>query len=207
MNTFGSITGLSDKNIYLVYYTILASAFIFMLVRRGPKMSQVLKHSAAWLGIFFIISIGYVYQNILRDVLSTLKSHLMPYSANENKDGSVSFIADQNSHFQIEALVEGKPIRFMVDTGATRTTLTVEDAQSLGINTNHLSYDQLTDTANGSVYVAKIRLSEIKIGDIIVNDVRASVSKTMDGYSLLGMSFLEKLKGYKVEGNRLTLLN
>jgi aspartyl protease family protein len=200
-------TNFGDKNMRLIYLTIMATALIFTLVRSGLRIPQLLKYSSAWLGIFCVIFLGYVYQNTLSDVLATLKNHLMPYAGKENSDGSVSFIRDQNGHFQIEALVEGKPIRFMVDTGATRTTLTVEDAESLGINTQNLSYDQLTHTANGSVYVAKIRLSDIKIGPIVVLAVRASVIKNMDGCSLLGMSFLEKIKGYKVEEDRLTLVN
>jgi aspartyl protease family protein len=63
------------------------------------------------------------------------------------------------------------------------------------------------ETANGSIYAARIRLSEIKIGPIVIPNIPASVNKNMNGYSLLGVSFLEKLKGYKVEGNRLTLWN
>jgi len=197
----------ADNNIYIIYYVILLSMLVLTLFSGRFKVSQALKYIVGWAGIILVILVGYVYQDILENVFLRLKSTLVPYDAVTNEDNSVSVTLDQNGHFQMNAFVEGKPIRFMVDTGATRTVLTQQDAQKLGIDPNKLDYNRPTETANGVVYDAAIRLSEIRIGTIVVRDVRASISQNMTGQSLIGMSFLNKLKGYKVEGNRLTLWN
>lgn len=198
---------ISDKSLYIIYFSILITFLVFTLFSGRLKLSQALKYALIWLGIFSFVFLGYAYQDLLLQGWSQVKGELMPYSAIEHKDGSVSFTRAEDGHFHIEALVEGKPVRFMVDTGATRTILTLDDAQRLGIDQNNLTYNQLTETANGKVFDAAIRVSEMKVGPIIIRNIRASVSRNMEGYSLLGMSFLEKLKGYKVEGNRLTLWN
>ena len=61
-------------------------------------------------------------------------------------------------------------------------------------------------TANGTTFVAPIRLNAIKLGDIVVNDIRAAVSKPGElDQGLLGMSFLDRLNSYSVSGDLMTL--
>lgn len=109
------------------------------------------------------------------------------------------------SQFLVQALVNGKAIEFMVDTGATHVVLRPEDAKKLGFNEGELEFSQRAITAGGIVSFAKIILDEIKIGQLTVSDVVAGVSKKSMGMrvSLLGMSFLRRLRGYEVVGKRL----
>ena len=113
--------------------------------------------------------------------------------------------AARNGHFIVEATVNGHEIRFLVDTGATDVALRREDARRLGFDPDLLRYDREYRTANGVTRAASVTLREVGIGQISMRDVAASVSEGELQISLLGMSFLSRLEGYEVRGDRLIL--
>jgi len=200
---FPHVIDSSENRMYLTRSILVLSLLIPTVFHLG--LARALKYGAAWGGICFIVIVSHSYKEELNSMLTRVKAQLLPFSATANTDGSVTFIRANDGHFHIEALVNGTPIHFMVDTGATRTTLTPQDAQRLGIDPDTLSYNQLVNTANGEAFTASVRLFKIKVGPIVLDDIGASVSKNMSGPSLLGMNFLNKMKGFKVEGERLTV--
>ena len=107
----------------------------------------------------------------------------------------------------IEAKTGGVNVRFMLDTGASRVVLSRDDAARLGIQVNTLTFSQPTMTANGLVLSAPLTLPSLTIGPIQVYNISAAVHGGELDHSLLGMSFLEKIKGYKVSNGMLTLQN
>lgn len=113
--------------------------------------------------------------------------------------------AGPHGHYVIEAMVNGRPVTFLVDTGATEIVLTLDDARRLGFEPRTLRYTQRFRTANGEVRGAPVRLREIRIGQLQLYDLQASVNEAPLGISLLGMSFLERLAGYEVRDGRLVL--
>jgi aspartyl protease family protein len=108
-------------------------------------------------------------------------------------------------HFLIEARVNGVPVDFLVDTGASDIVLTLADAERLGLQPETLRFTQRFATANGEVRGAPVVLREIRIGQFSLFDMPASVNEAPLRVSLLGMSFLERLHGYGVEDGRLIL--
>jgi aspartyl protease family protein len=124
-------------------------------------------------------------------------------SADEAWDHVVE--AGTHGHFVIEAVVNGEPIRFLVDTGASDVVLTPEDAEALGFAQRRLDFSLRYNTANGVVRAAPVSLREVRIGQFSLYDVQAAVNEAPLGISLLGMSFLERLAGYQVDDGRLAL--
>ncbi|MBX9804598.1 MAG: TIGR02281 family clan AA aspartic protease [Alphaproteobacteria bacterium] len=186
------------------FYSILLLCLLvpsFFLHREFP---HALKSAAAWVGIFLVLFVGYSYHEDLGSVWERLKSNLLPFAGTQHSDGSITFTRAEGGHFYVEALVNGTPIHFMVDTGATRIALTQEDAKRAGFDVDNLPYSELIHTANGDTMAAPVYLNEFKIGPIVMTDLSASVNKNLSTHSLLGMNFLKKLKGFKIEGNRLT---
>jgi len=118
---------------------------------------------------------------------------------------TVTFRTRQNGHYFVEAQVNGTPIRFLVDTGATDVMLTAADARRAGINPNALNYTRRVQTANGMILNAPVVLTRVSIGPIEVENVHGSVNQADSGMSLLGMSFLGRLSGYEVRDGALTL--
>lgn len=118
---------------------------------------------------------------------------------------SVRLKAERGGHFFVTARVDGVPVRFMVDTGATVVALTGADARRVGLTANDRERAETHWTANGSVRVAPVRLKEVAVGSIVIRDVDAVVNERMDGISLLGMSYLRRLAGFSVQGDELLL--
>ena len=119
---------------------------------------------------------------------------------------STEIRADALGHFFTTAEIEHRPIKVLVDTGASTVALSYEDAEEAGLRPRTLNFDSVTYTANGKVGVARITLGRVQIGNIVVRDVDAVVlpKGAFDG-TLLGMSFLNKLSRFKVEDGRLHL--
>jgi clan AA aspartic protease (TIGR02281 family) len=113
--------------------------------------------------------------------------------------------AGAHGHFVIDAVVNGVPISFLIDTGASEVILTPDDAVALGFAPHRLDFSRRFRTANGIVRAAPVKLREVRIGQFSLYEVDAAVNEASIGISLLGMSFLERLQGYRVDDGRLIL--
>jgi len=113
--------------------------------------------------------------------------------------------AGSHGHFVIDAVVNGVPLTFLLDTGASEIVLTLDDARQLGFLPQSLEFSQRFRTANGEVRGAPVRLRELRIGQFSLYDLDASVNEAPLAISLLGMSFLDRLNGYQVKDGRLIL--
>jgi clan AA aspartic protease (TIGR02281 family) len=115
-----------------------------------------------------------------------------------------AFSAGPNGHFVLEAEVNRAPVRFLVDTGASLVFLTPDDARAAGIDPRELEYTQLVGTGNGFTRAAPVVLREVRIDDLSLDNVRAAVLDNL-GQSVLGMSFLGRLRGFEMHAGSLTL--
>jgi clan AA aspartic protease (TIGR02281 family) len=111
---------------------------------------------------------------------------------------------DQRGHVALTAMVNGAPVRFLVDTGASRVTLTAEDARAAGIDPGRLVFNQRSQTANGLAREAPVTLREIRIDRLSIDNVSAAVNENLT-VSLLGMSFLRRLKSFEMRDGALTI--
>lgn len=112
---------------------------------------------------------------------------------------------DPRGHYWVEALLNGEPVSFIVDTGASDVILAPGDARRLGFRVEQLRFDRRYGTANGEIQGAAVRLRELRIGQQSVYDLDAVVVDAPLGVSLLGVDFLRRLDGYEVRDGRLVL--
>lgn len=124
-------------------------------------------------------------------------------------DGAVAGVALQagrNGHFFVNALMDGRALPMMVDTGASSCAFSEEDAERIGIRVRPDDFSRVWNTANGTVRVAPIRIAVLQVGSITVRDVEAVViPRGRLTTSLLGMSFLKRLRDFSVSGGTMTL--
>ena len=110
-----------------------------------------------------------------------------------------------DGHYWAEAKVDGKAVRFLVDTGATAVSLTLEDARRLGIDTARLDYVYDVITADGKTRAAAVKLASISIAGAQVRNVDALVIEKGLNASLLGMSYLGRLHSFEATQSALIL--
>jgi aspartyl protease family protein len=107
--------------------------------------------------------------------------------------------------FYVDATVNGAPVRFLVDTGATTVVLTPEDAHRAGIMPEDTHFNVKADTANGGAAMAWVTLDHVNVAGTSAQGLRAAVAGTGLGVSLLGQSWLSQLDSVTIEGDRMTL--
>lgn len=131
----------------------------------------------------------------------------MQASASEHEaTGAAASIAKAaDGHFWAEADVDGRRVRFLVDTGASAVALTVEDARRLGLDPATLDYEYGVQTASGQARAARVELDSISVAGARVDDVEAFVIESGLETSLLGMTYLGRLSRFEATRSALIL--
>ena len=113
---------------------------------------------------------------------------------------------DARGHFETEGRINGQPIDFMVDTGASTIALNETSAASFGLRPSPGDYKVSVSTANGTVKAARTQIAMVDIGGLVVRDVDALVLPD-DALSenLLGLSFLSRLKRFEYANGTMVL--
>jgi aspartyl protease family protein len=115
-----------------------------------------------------------------------------------------SYRAERGNQFFLPGSVNGTPVRFLLDTGATFVALTAGDATRLGYDLSKLSWNKAMQTANGISHDAEVTLADIRLNRIIEYNVPAIVMR-QGNISLLGMSFLSRLRTWQISDGVLTI--
>ena len=117
---------------------------------------------------------------------------------------SVTLAADARGHFFADAAVNGIPMRFVIDTGATAVALSAADASRLGIDW-HNGARRTMQTANGATTGYLVKLDKVRVGSIELHDVDGVVLEQGMGVGLLGMTFLNRVD-MRRDGDTMTLI-
>ncbi len=114
--------------------------------------------------------------------------------------------ADSRGHFNVTARMNGRKVDVLVDTGATTVAINRSTARRLGIRLSPSDFKYEVSTANGKVKAASATIDRIQIGRVSANNVRAAIlpDRSLDG-TLLGMSFLNEMKSFKISNGELVL--
>jgi aspartyl protease family protein len=129
-----------------------------------------------------------------------------PDALARNAPASVRIRRGADGAFVANSEVNGEAMAMLIDSGAATVVLRQSDAEKAGIDMSNLTFDTPLKTANGTSYLAAARLKSVRVGPLIIEDVEALVAKpgTLNE-SLLGMSFLRRLRSYVVTGDFVTL--
>lgn len=130
-----------------------------------------------------------------------------PAAVESSSDGDAEATIGKGAdgHFWADATVDGRSVRFLVDTGATTVALTMSDARNLGLDPDTMSYTYTVMTANGAAPAAPVRLGVVSIGRAEVSNVQAFVLQSGLETSLLGMSYLGRLSKFEATPDSMVL--
>ena len=210
----GTLSGLESGDI-----AILASGLALLVFLGFPllgdysgRLGQAAKDFLTWTALALVLVTGYSYREELAPILSRVTGELTPagtaHSISNARTGerAVRIRRVSGGHFLAKTQVHGVVVRMIVDTGASTVVLSQRDAMRIGIDVRGLKYLVPVQTANGSTYAARVQLRDINVGVVGLNRVEALVAKPGALHqSLLGMSFLSRLRSYEFSGDFLTL--
>ncbi|WP_340243700.1 retropepsin-like aspartic protease family protein [Sulfitobacter pontiacus] len=187
----------TGRLIYLIVLMAMVAGWFFMQSRQG--WNKTLQQVAVWTMIFTGVAAGYgLWEDINRQ-------GDIPRQAYEASTGSVTLPRARDGHYYLTATINGTPLRFVVDTGATDMVLTRADAEAAGLSPDSLNYLGRASTANGEVRTAYVRLDEVELGGVRDTDVPAVVNEGEMRQSLLGMGYLQRWGRIEITNGELIL--
>jgi aspartyl protease family protein len=139
----------------------------------------------------------------LRAAKAEAPMRLTVAEASTNTAGAILKSAD--GHYWADGRVNGAPIRFLVDTGATAVALTPADAERLGFRLKDLVYGYKVITAGGQTRAAAVKLASVTVAGAKLEDVDALVIEKGLDTSLLGMTYLGRLSSFEATQQALIL--
>lgn len=189
----------SDNIAQLAYLGALALVLggAFLLSSR-LKLSQTLQMAAIW-ALIFVGAIAVV------GLWGDLQDDLYPTQTRFDAEGAITIPRSRDGHYHLTLEINGAPIDFIVDTGATDIVLNRVDAATAGLAPDDLLFLGRAATANGEVRTAAVRLDTVAIGPHTDTNVRAVVNDGDLWQSLLGMGYLQKWGSIQISDNQMTL--
>lgn len=204
----GGTAEASDEQFQLAYLTIFGAGMILagtikLIFRAG---GEGLRHVVSWVCVIGIFVTGWAYRDDIRELHERIMGEKVPSVALARSGGEAELRRAWDGHYRADALINGTPMRLLVDTGASMVLLPYESVAKVGLDPEKLSFSVPVTTANGRSTVAPIKIASIQVGDIEVTNVTAAVAQPGRlKMGLLGMSFLDQLNESVFQGDRLIL--
>ena len=184
---------------YKVGLLVLVSGAVLTIFRQN--FSQALMQAMFWVAFAFALVLLYTYRFQLHDVGERVLAELVPGHA-VTRGRTVELARTNSGDFRIRAEVNGVTVAMVLDTGASAVVLTHEAAKSAGLPTEFIKYTVSVETANGHTLAAPVTLDRVAVGGIVERQVGALIAQPGQlRTSLLGMSFLNRLRSFEVEGS------
>jgi aspartyl protease family protein len=200
----GSLTELDLSSLAVKLVAIIfVGALVLALFRE--RFSHALESALVWVVIALLLVVGYSYRFELREVSDRVMAELFP-GRTVTRGRVVEIARVREGNFPLVAQVNGAQVAMMLDTGASSVVLTHEAARAAGLPLEVLSYSVSVDTANGRSRAAPVTLDSLAVGGIVERAVPALIAQPGQlRTNLLGMTFLNRLEGWEVRGDRLMM--
>ncbi|WP_299498888.1 TIGR02281 family clan AA aspartic protease [uncultured Roseobacter sp.] len=182
--------------IYLILLGLMVVSWFFTQNRQS--MNKTLQQAALW-GFIFLGAIA--AYGLWDDISQTVRPQQSVFA----EQGKIVVPRSADGHYYIAAEVNGAPVQFVLDTGATEIVLTREDAEAVGLAPETLNFTGRAMTANGEVRTAPVRLDRVQLGPATDENVTAVVNGSEMSQSLLGMTYLQRWGKIEITGGELTL--
>jgi aspartyl protease family protein len=172
---------------------------------RRFNLSEKLRHLAVWVALVSVLVVGFTYRAELSDVGRRVRAELIPAYAVRTSPHEMVLTQGEGGGFFVMGQVNGAPVRFLIDTGASDIVLSPDDARRAGVDLAALNYSGVYETANGAGRGARVTADSLTVGQIQLSGVGMTVNQAPMSASLLGMTFLRRLDAFEVRGRTLIL--
>ena len=185
-------------SLYLLMAIMLVAG---TLISRREKFARLATITLAWIAIFGAGFVLFTFRDDLGYVAHRLKAEATGEPVVQGHEVRIPMAID--GHFWVEGSLNGRRIKFLVDSGATMTTIGRETAEAAGVEVS-ANRGQVVRTGNGMLRVATGRAENLAIGPIDRSNVGLHIADHED-LNVLGMNYLSTLERWGVEGRWLIL--
>ncbi len=185
-------------SLYLLMALMLVAG---SLIARRERFAKLMTFALAWIAIFGAGFVLFTFRDDLGYVAQRLRSEASGEPVVEGQQIRIPMAID--GHFWVEASLNGTRVKFLVDSGATMTTIGRATAEAAGVTVS-ANRNQVVRTGNGMLRVSTGRADRLAIGPIERNAVGLHVTENEE-LNVLGMNYLSTMNRWGVEGRWLIL--
>ena len=202
-----------------------AAAIIQSVPRSGILVATVAALAGGWIGSVMVrqrVPAGRLIRTastlVLTGILVTIVLQLsrfdprlemalpdmgLPQQVVEGGETRIPLAAD--GHYWLKAEVNGEPVNFMIDTGATLTAVSSKVADRVGLEPRRGGIPITLNTANGTISAQIATMDELRFGNVAARGLDAVIAPNLGDTSVIGMNLLSRLKGWRVEEGTMIL--
>ena len=193
--------GQGAEILYLILLLVLVGSG---LVARRLPLGHSLKMAGAWVAIFAAAFLLFQLRDDIKGVWQRVTDRHAAETTGLQVGEELRIAQGSDGHFWVDADVNGRSVRFLIDSGATVTSLSADAARAAGVDYGG-GFPVAVNTANGTVMAERGRVGRFRVGHIVREDLPVFVSGTFGDTNVIGMNFLSSLSGWRVEGRTLIL--
>ena len=186
-----------------VYILMAVMLVIGSLMARREPLAKLLTMAMAWIVIFAAGFVLFTFRDDFGYLAQRLKAEAIGTPVTEGRETRIPMALD--GHFWVHAKLNGRDVKFLVDSGATMTTIGRQTANAAGVAVSPRA-DEFVRTGNGIIRVSSGTADEITVGSIVRRNVGLQVADN-DDLNVLGMNYLSSLSRWGVEGRWLVLVS
>ena len=194
-----------DQNLNLIWAIgalILVGSALFS---RRIGFGEIVKTALSWVAIFAVVLVAFSYQNELLAVWNRVTGDLTGSNDQQIVGSTLKIRQSADGHYWVNAKVNGKPVRFLIDSGATTTAMTLDTARATNVEIYESGFPTVLTTANGTVEAQRGQIGSLEVGPMTARDMSVVVAEEFGDSNVIGMNFLSSLGSWRVEGNEMIL--
>ncbi len=189
----------------LIWGVVCILLLLSSLAARRLPWGYVAKAAFAWIAIFATLFAIFSFRFEFMAVWERVKADISGTAGQSVSGEDITIRRQDDGHYWLQVDVNGKPVRFMIDSGATTTAVNASTARETDIQVDADGYPVFLNTANGRVTAQRGIIQSFKIGTHEIGQHNVVVSESFGDTNVLGMNFLDSMQSWKVEGNVMTL--
>jgi aspartyl protease family protein len=175
-----------------------------LVIRRLPALGRLMR-SASTLGLMGVLVLVVLQLSRLDPRFEMAVPELgLPKQVVEGRETRVPLAPD--GHFWLHAKVNGEPVNFLVDTGATLTAVSAETAQRIGLRPRDTGIPIRMQTANGMVAAQLTTIDDLRFGNVAAHGIDAIIAPGLGPTNVIGMNLLSRLASWRVEGGMMVIV-
>jgi aspartyl protease family protein len=187
----------------LIWGIICILLLVSSLAARRLSLGEVAKAALAWIAIFAALFAIFSFRFEFIGIWERVKADISGTTGQNISGEAIELRRQDDGHYWLLVDINNKPVRFMVDSGATMTAINATTAKEVGVEAD--GYPIILSTANGRVAAKRANVSSLTVGPHTIDNHPVVVSESFGDVNLLGMNFLNSLHSWRVEGNVMVL--
>lgn len=189
----------------LIWGVVCVVLLISSLAARRLPLGYVAKAGLAWIAIFAALFAIFSFRFEFMSIWERVKVDISGTAGQSVSSEAIELRRQDDGHYWLQVDVNDRPVRFMIDSGATITAINATTANETGVEVDANGYPIILGTANGRVEAKRGIVRSLVVGPHRIQDHQVVVSENFGDTNVLGMNFLDSMQSWRVEANIMVL--